>query len=49
MGLEIERKFLVTADGWRKGARRSRLRQGYLLAGKEKSVRVRLEDGRGRR
>jgi adenylate cyclase len=47
MGLEIERKFLVTGDAWRKGAKRSRLRQGYLLAGKEKSVRVRLEDGRG--
>ena len=47
MGLEIERKFLVTGDGWRKGARRSRLSQGYLLAEKGKSVRVRLEDGRG--
>lgn len=47
MGREIERKFLVTSNDWRKGARRSRLRQGYLLAGKEKSVRVRLEGGRG--
>ncbi len=47
MGREIERKFLVTGDGWRKGARRSRLTQGYLLAAKDKSVRVRLEDGRG--
>lgn len=47
MGREIERKFLVTGDGWRKGARRSRLSQGYLLAEKGKSVRVRLEDGRG--
>jgi adenylate cyclase len=47
MGREIERKFLVTGDGWRKGGRRSRLRQGYLLAEKARSVRVRLEDGRG--
>src|ERR1700723_3578792 len=47
MGREIERKFLVTGDGWRKGAKRSRLTQGYLLAEKKKSVRVRLEDGRG--
>lgn len=47
MGREIERKFLVTGDGWRKGAKRSRLSQGYLYAGKDKSVRVRLEDGRG--
>jgi adenylate cyclase len=47
MGREIERKFLVTGEGWRKGAKRSRLCQGYLLAEKKKSVRVRLEDGRG--
>ena len=47
MGLEIERKFLVTGDDWRKGAKRSRLSQGYLLAEKGKSARVRLEDGRG--
>src|SRR6185437_13536884 len=47
MGLEIERKFLVKGDGWSKGAKRSRLSQGYLLAEKGKSVRVGLEDGRG--
>jgi adenylate cyclase len=47
MGREIERKFLVTGGGWRKGAKRSGLSQGYLYAGKDKSVRVRLEDGRG--
>ncbi|MFI5346291.1 MAG: CYTH domain-containing protein [Elusimicrobiota bacterium] len=47
MGREIERKFLVTGDGWRKGGRRSRLRQGYLCASKERSVRVRLENGVG--
>jgi adenylate cyclase len=47
MGREIERKFLVTGEGWRKGAKRARLSQGYLLAEKAKSVRVRLEDGRG--
>ncbi|MDE2142387.1 MAG: CYTH domain-containing protein [Elusimicrobia bacterium] len=47
MGKEIERKFLVTGDGWRKGGRRSRLRQGYLCATKERSARVRLENGIG--
>jgi CYTH domain-containing protein len=47
MGREIERKFLVMGEGWRKGAKRSRLSQGYLLAEKGKSARVRLEDGRG--
>lgn len=45
MGIEIERKFLVTGDGWRGRGRSSRLRQGYLCASKERSVRVRL-DGR---
>ncbi|MFI5361677.1 MAG: CYTH domain-containing protein [Elusimicrobiota bacterium] len=47
MGREIERKFLVVGEVWRKGARRSLLSQGYLCAAKDKSVRVRLEDGRG--
>jgi adenylate cyclase len=47
MGREIERKFLVVGDGWRKGGKRSRLRQGYLCASRERSVRVRLEDGVG--
>ena len=46
MGREIERKFLVTGDGWRRG-RKSRLRQGYLCASLDRSVRVRLEDGAG--
>ncbi len=46
MGTEIERKFLVTGDGWRRG-KRSRLSQGYLCASLDRSVRVRLEDGVG--
>lgn len=45
--MEIERKFLVTGNGWRKGGRPSRLRQGYLNAAVNCSVRVRLEDGVG--
>lgn len=45
MGIEIERKFLVTGDGWRKQAGRSlEMRQGYLVGeGGKSSVRVRLE------
>jgi CYTH domain-containing protein len=31
MGREIERKFLVTGDGWRHGSRPTRMRQGYLF------------------
>lgn len=42
MGLEIERKFLVVGDGWRQGAVVTALRQGYVSAAREASVRVRL-------
>lgn len=45
MGKEIERKFLVTGDGWRRTAARSiRMRQGYLSDGMSSSIRVRLEN-----
>ncbi len=46
MGVEIERKFLVVGETWREGAVPSRIRQGYLVRGPERSVRVRDEDGR---
>jgi len=38
---EIERKFLVTGDGWRPGARGVLYRQGYLGAGAEATCTVR--------
>lgn len=41
MGLEIERKFLVTGDGWRTGAGMV-MRQGYLSRFPGRTVRVRL-------
>ncbi len=45
MGVEIEHKFLVVADGWRDNvARSSTLRQGYLCVDPERTVRVRLVD-----
>ena len=45
MGIEIERKFLVTGDAWRREAGRSlKMHQGYLAGeGGRASVRVRLE------
>ncbi len=48
MGLEIERKFLVSGDGWRTQVQRAvPMRHGYLNdVGGRASVRVRLE-GRG--
>jgi adenylate cyclase len=48
MAIEIERKFLVSGDGWRPMARRRELlRQGYLANTERCSVRVRLADGQG--
>lgn len=44
---EIERKFRVSSDAWRKGVRNStRIRQAYLRADDEGSMRVRLREGR---
>jgi adenylate cyclase len=45
MGLEIERKFLVSNDAWRRAARgRELLRQGYLANNSRCSVRVRTAE-----
>lgn len=46
MGIEIERKFLVVGDGWRKQVScRCTMRQGYLAGeGGRSSMRIRLED-----
>jgi adenylate cyclase len=47
MGIEIERKFLVSHDGWRNlAARVRRIRQGYLASGEKAGVRVRCVDGK---
>ena len=42
MAREIERKFLVAADGWRAGAHGVRYRQGYLSAGSDARCTVRV-------
>lgn len=41
MGTEIERKFLVSGDGWRGSAPGRRIRQGYLSVDPARTVRVR--------
>jgi CYTH domain-containing protein len=46
MAVEIERKFLVEGDQWRKG-KRTRYRQGFLSTVKERTVRVRIKEGSG--
>lgn len=42
MATEIERKFLVRDGAWRNGSRAQRIRQGYVLAQPDRSVRVRI-------
>lgn len=42
MGIEIERKFLVTGDEWRSMATGVFYCQGYLCLEKERTVRVRI-------
>lgn len=47
MAEEVERKFLVSGDAWRAGVtRRIAIRQFYLFAAPDRSLRVRLEDGK---
>ncbi len=46
MAQEIERKFLVQGDAWRKGAERALIRQGYLSADGARTVRVRIKGER---
>ncbi|MGG6294291.1 CYTH domain-containing protein [Leptolyngbya sp. AN02str] len=47
MGIEIERKFLVTGDGWRSLATGTSYRQGYLMAAQGRTVRVRIAGYQG--
>ena len=46
--LEIERKFLVTNNGWRKEAKGVIYHQGYLSTDSSRTVRVRLEGKLGK-
>ena len=48
MGVEIERKFLLAGDAWRTLGEPQLLRQGYLSAEPERTVRVRVEGDQGR-
>lgn len=44
-GMEIERKFLVRGDDYKRQARSSsRIKQGYITSGHGRTVRVRLRD-----
>ena len=46
MGVEIERKFLVTGDAWRTLGQATLLRQGYLSLDPSRTVRVRIDGER---
>ena len=47
MGVEIERKFLLTGEAWRTLGEPVLLRQGYLSSDPDRTVRVRIENGAG--
>ena len=47
MGVEIERKFLLTGEAWRTLGQPVLLRQGYLSSDPERTVRVRIEGEQG--
>lgn len=47
MGIEIERKFLLTSTSWKQLAPGTSYRQGYLNSTKERTVRVRTIDDKG--
>ncbi|HEX7671705.1 MAG TPA: CYTH domain-containing protein [Polyangiaceae bacterium] len=47
MGLEIERKFLVTGTAWKALAAGVLTRQGYLSSAAERTVRVRIAGEKG--
>jgi adenylate cyclase len=47
MSTEIERKFLVVGDAWRRRATgKSHIVQGYLARGRRSTIRVRIKDDR---
>lgn len=47
MGIEIERKFLLTGNDWQELAKGTTYRQGYLNSQKKRTVRVRTIDDKG--
>jgi adenylate cyclase len=47
VGVEIERKFLLSGDGWRQPGQPVLLRQGYLCSEPARTVRVRTEGAQG--
>jgi adenylate cyclase len=47
MAKEIERKFLVSDNSWRRLSSGQRYRQGYLSTVKERTVRVRVAGDKG--
>jgi adenylate cyclase len=46
--IETEKKFLVTSDEWRINSKGFKFRQGYLSLDPGRTVRIRLEDEKGK-
>ncbi len=47
MGVEIERKFLIDKNIWQPGVPGVNIRQGYIVADEERTVRVRTKGQKG--
>jgi len=48
MGVEIERKFLLTSEDWKENIKsKTAIKQGYLNTDKERTVRVRIRADKG--
>ena len=47
MSQEIERKFLVTGEYKSRAYEQSRIVQGYISSARDRTVRVRIRDGKG--
>jgi CYTH domain-containing protein len=48
MGIEIERKFLIENDDWKKSIKKEFvIRQAYLASDPERTVRVRIKEDKG--
>lgn len=48
MGLEIERKFLVTNTSYRSEAQKKSIRQGFLANDSDRTVRIRIVDNKAK-
>ena len=47
MGIEIERKYLIDKQKWQPAVAGVNIRQGYIVADEERTIRVRIKGNKG--